>query len=120
MAENYVADAHYEPGTVVAFGGEFEVTAAEDGTRAVAGIVSTNPAYLMNSECQGTYVVALALQGRVPCKVRGKIRKGDILVSGGDGFARPSMSPQLGTVVGKALEDFDGVQGVIEVAAGRM
>lgn len=120
LAENYVADAAYDPGTVVEFGGDFEVTLAEDGTRAVAGIVSTKPAYLMNSECKGKYVIALALQGRVPCKVRGKIRKGDILISGGDGYARPSNNPQLGTVVGKALEDFDGIQGVIEVAAGRM
>ena len=120
LAENYVADLQYEPGTVVAFGGEFEITIAEDSTRAVAGIVSTKPAYLMNSECQGACVVALALQGRVPCKVRGKIKKGDTLISGGDGFARPSVNPQLGTVVGKALEDFDGIEGVIEVAAGRM
>lgn len=120
LAENYVADAAYEPGTVVAFGGDFEVTIAEDGTRAVAGIVSTKPAYLMNSECKGEHVVALALQGRVPCKVRGKIKKGDILISGGDGYARPSNNPLLGTVVGKALEDFNGIQGVIEVAAGRM
>ncbi len=120
LAENYVADLQYEPGTVVAFGGEFEITIADDATRAVAGIVSTKPAYLMNSECQGAHVIALALQGRVPCKVRGKIRKGDMLISGGDGYARPSPNPQLGTVVGKALEDFDGLDGVIEVAAGRM
>ena len=120
LAENYVADRDYEPGTVLAFGGDFEVTLAEDATRAVAGIVSTTPAYLMNSECKGKHVVALALQGRVPCKVRGNIRKGDILISGGDGYARPSNNPQLGTVVGKALENFDGIRGVIEVAAGRM
>lgn len=120
LAENYVADLQYEPGTVVAFGGEFEITIAEDATRAVAGIVSTKPAYLMNSECKGKHVVSLALQGRVPCKVRGKIRKGDMLISGGDGYARPSPNPQLGTVIGKALENFDGIEGVIEVAAGRM
>jgi len=120
LAENYVADLQYEPGTVVAFGGKFEITLAEDATRAVAGIVSTNPAYLMNSECSGQCVVAIALQGRVPCKVRGKIKKGDMLISGGSGYARPSNNPQLGTVVGKALEDFDGIEGVIEVAAGRM
>jgi len=88
LAENYVADNLYEPGTVLAFGGEFEVTLAEDETRAVAGIVSTNPAYLMNSECKGKYVTALALEGRVPCKVRGKIRKGDLLTSGGNGVYR--------------------------------
>ena len=120
LAEKYVADAEYSPGTVLEFGGEFEVTLAQDGTRAVAGVVSTNPAYLMNSECAGNHVVALALQGRVPCKVRGKIRKGDILVSGGSGYARPSQNPGIGTIIGKALQDFDGADGIIEVAVGRI
>ena len=120
LAENYVADRLYEPGTVLDFGGEFEVTVAEDETRRVAGIVSTNPGYLMNSECKGKYVVALALEGRVPCKVRGKIRKGDLLTSGGNGYARPSIDPKIGTIVGKALEDFDGPDGVIEVVVCKL
>jgi hypothetical protein len=120
LAENYQADANYEPGTVVAFGGEKEVTIAEDGTRAVAGVVSTNPAHLMNGGLTGENVVAVALQGRTPCKVRGKISKGDMLVSGGGGYARPENSPQLGAVIGKALEDFDGVDGIIEVVVGRL
>jgi len=108
LAEKYVADQEYEPGTVLEFGGEFEVTLAEDGSNRLAGIVSTAPAYLMNSECVGTYVVALALQGRAPCKVRGKISKGDMLMSAGDGYARKAISPQIGTIIGKALADFDG------------
>lgn len=120
LAENYLADQVYEPGTVLEFGGEKEVTLAEDGTRRLAGVVSTDPAFIMNSELKGDTVVKLALQGRVPCKVRGKIRKGDMLISGGNGFARPSSEPQLGTVIGKALEDFDGVEGVIEVVVGRL
>jgi len=120
LAENYQADAAYEPGTVLEFGGEFEVTIAEDETRRVAGVVSTNPAHLMNSQLKGEKVVALALTGRVPCKVRGKIRKGDMLVSGGNGYARPTTDPKLGTIIGKALEDFDGVEGVIEVVVGRL
>jgi hypothetical protein len=120
LAEKYVADADYEPGTVLEFGGEFEVTLAEDGTSRLAGIVSTDPAYLMNSECHGNYTVALALQGRAPCKVRGKIEKGDMLISGGDGYARKTTNPQIGTIIGKALADFDGVSGVIEVAVGRV
>ena len=120
LAENYLADADYEPGTVLEFGGNKEVTIAEDETRRVAGIVSSHPAHLMNSELTGEYVVALALQGRVPCKVRGKIRKGDMLVSGGQGYARPTIEPKLGTVVGKALQDFDGAEGVIEVVVGRL
>jgi hypothetical protein len=120
LAEKYVADQEYEPGTVLEFGGEFEVTLAEDGTNRLAGIVSTDPAYLMNSECSGNYVVAIALQGRAPCKVRGKIHKGDMLMSAGGGYARKAINPQIGTIIGKALVDFDGVSGVIEVAVGRV
>ena len=120
LAENYVADAEYSPGTVLEFGGEFEVTLAQDGTNRVAGVITTNPAYLMNSNCQGTYVAAVALQGRTPCKVRGRVRKGDMLISGGNGFARTTQTPQMGTIIGKALGDFDGVEGIIEVAVGRL
>lgn len=120
LAENYVADKQYEPGTVVEFGGEFEVTVAEDSTTRIAGIISTNPAHLMNSDCAGEHVVAVALQGRVPCKVRGTISKGDMLVSAGSGFARKCQNPMLGSVIGKALEDFSGVEGVIEVVVGRL
>ena len=120
LAEKYVADQEYEPGTVLEFGGEFEVTLAEDGSNRLAGIVSTAPAYLMNSECSGTHVVAIALQGRAPCKVRGKISKGDMLMSAGGGYARKATNPQIGTIIGKALADFDGVNGVIEVAVGRV
>lgn len=120
VAENYIADQDYSPGTVLAFGGVNEVTLAEDGTRRVAGVVSSEPAYLMNSHCTGDYVAAIALQGRVPCKVRGKIEKGDMLVSAGSGFARADYNPILGSVIGKALENFDGIEGVIEVVVGRL
>ena len=120
LAECYKADAYYEAGTVLEFGGMNEVTLASDSTNRVAGVVSTNPAYVMNSLCEGEYIVQLALQGRAPCKVRGNVRKGDMMVSGGDGFARPSASPLMGTVIGKSLEDFTGTSGVIEVAVGRL
>ena len=120
LAEYYESDAIYLPGTVLAFGGNKEVTIAEDGTNKVAGVVSTDPAYVMNMKCLGEHIVALALQGRVPTKVRGTIHKGDMLVSGGDGYARPSASPQMGTVIGKALQNFDGIEGVTEVAVGRL
>jgi hypothetical protein len=120
LAENYEADEDYDPGTVVELGGEKEVTLAEDSTCRVAGVVSTNPAYLLNKECPGKHVVAIALQGRVPVKVRGRVRKGDFLVSGGNGFARPSSNPVYGSVIGKAIENFDGIEGVIEVMIGRM
>ena len=120
LAEKYVADAEYAPGTVLAFGGLFEVTVAEDSTRRVAGVVSTNPAYIMNTECAGDHVVTIAMTGRVPCKVRGKIQKGDMMVSAGSGFARAEFNPIYGSVIGKALEDFDGVEGIIEVVVGKL
>jgi hypothetical protein len=120
LAEYYVADFDYDPGTVLEFGGEFEVTLAEDGTQRVAGVVSTDPAYVMNSLCEGEHIVALALQGRVPTKVRGTINKGDMLISGGEGYAKPSPIPIIGTVIGKALENFNGTEGLIEVAIGRL
>ena len=119
LAEYYEADDNYEPGTVLAFGGAKEVTIAEDGTTRVAGVVSTNPAYAMNANCQGI-AVAIALQGRVPTKVRGTVRKGDMMVSAGNGFARPWNNPAMGTVIGKALENFDGVEGIIEIVVGRL
>ena len=120
LAECYEADADYEPGTVLEFGGVHEVTVASDATNRVAGVVSTAPAYVMNSSCKGEHVVVIALQGRTPCKVRGIIRKGDMLISGGDGFARPSSNPLMGSVIGKSLENFDGVSGVIEIAVSRL
>jgi hypothetical protein len=85
---------------------------------AVAGVVSEKPAYLMNSGQQGTHIVAVALQGRVRTQVTGTIRKGNMLVSAGNGVARAEKHPDVGTVIGKALEDFDGVQGAIEIAVG--
>jgi hypothetical protein len=120
LAECYEADREYEPGTVLMFGGTKEVTLASDATNKVAGVVSTNPAYVMNSLCPGVYIATIALQGRAPCKVRGTIHKGDMLIAGGDGFARPTASPLMGTVIGKSLEDFNGVIGIIECAVGRL
>ena len=120
LAEKYVADAAYEPGTVLDLGGDFEVTAAGVNSRRIAGVVSTNPSYVLNKDCQGEHVVVMALQGRVPCKVKGTIRKGDMLVSYGLGYACADENPVLGSVIGKAMENFDGGEGVIEILIGRM
>lgn len=120
LAENYVADAQYEPGTVVEFGGQYEVTLCKNKSTRVAGVVSTNPAYLMNSHQEGEFIIALALQGKVPCKVAGVISKGDLLISGGHGYAIAAIDPKIGTVIGKALEDFHGEYGVINVVVGRV
>lgn len=125
LAENYQADAIYEPGTVLMFGGEAEVTIADADTTAIAGVVSTNPAHLMNGALQGAKVAPIALQGRVPCKVIGPIAKGDILVSAGFGFAKTAPDRQLGMkfgqAIGKALENVDpGTKATIEVVVGRV
>jgi hypothetical protein len=118
LAEMYSADADIEPGTVVCFGGDKEVTTCmADADKKVAGVVSTNPAYLMNSDADG---VAVALQGRVPCKVTGAVAKGDMLVAAGNGMARAEENPAMGTVIGKALENHAEGEGVIEVVVGRM
>lgn len=121
VAENYSADRHYEPGTVVQFGGEKEITLATFETPRVAGVISTKPAYLMNMDQQGDNMLAVALQGRVPCKVTGVVHKGDMMVSAGNGYAKACTMPTIGTVIGKALENyFSSVEGVIEVVVGRL
>jgi len=120
LAENYQGDRYYNPGTVVMFGGDAEVTMASPETSAVAGIVSTNPAHLMNGGLTGINIVPVALQGRVPCMVIGPVAKGDLMVSAGFGYAKSSSSPSIGTVIGKALQDFPmQAKGVIEVVVGR-
>ena len=121
LAENYQADAVYEPGTVVVFGGENEITVSDiDHDTRIAGVVSTNPAYLMNSaQANGTPV---ALAGRVPCLVQGPVTKGDRLVNVASGIAGKfdPAKAELGCVVGKSLQDLphDHVE-LIEIAVGR-
>jgi len=123
LAENYLADADYEVGTVLIFGGEEEITTTKmkDDTR-VAGVVSENPAHLMNSQLEGNHVTAVALQGRTPVKVVGIVKKGDLLVSASiPGFAIANNNAKVGTVIGKALEAKDDPgHGVIEAVVGRV
>ena len=124
LAENYVADTHYEPGTVLEFGGSAEVTQTSTSHRTqVAGIVSTNPSYLMNAGQSGDHVVAVALTGRVPCQVVGNIVKGDRLVSSNIAGVATTLDMsqyQPGCIVGKALENYNSQEiGQIEVAVGR-
>jgi fibronectin-binding autotransporter adhesin len=120
LAEKYTADAEYAPGTVVMFGGEAEVTVCSaDGCKRVAGVISTNPSYIMNGTLEAAHVATVALTGRVPCRVIGTVRKGDLMVSAGNGTARAEENPSVGTVIGKALADHDGAEGVIEVVVGR-
>jgi hypothetical protein len=80
LAENYVADANYAPGTVVVFGGEAEITISREAAdERVAGVISTHPAHLMNAGQPG---LPVALRGRVPVMVTGPVFKGDSLVTG--------------------------------------
>ena len=105
LAEKYLSDQNYECGTVVMVGGTQEVTASKFGFRAI-GVVSTNPAYMMNSELEGgTYI---ALKGRVPVKVTGKVSKGDSLIGADNGLALSAsgiIAPNM--VFAIALEDND-------------
>jgi hypothetical protein len=120
LAEMYVSDAEYAPGTVLEFGGQQEVTlSTKDSSRRVAGVVSTNPAHIMNSGLEAEHSVAVALIGRVPTLVVGSVAKGDMMVSAGSGRARAEENPILGSVIGKALENFNGIEGVIEIVVGR-
>jgi hypothetical protein len=121
LAEFYLADADYAPGTVLCFGGSQEVTQCNvDGCVTVAGVVSTNPAYQMNSGLTGEHVVAMAMVGRVPVIVQGPVARGDMMISAGNGRARAEKHPAMGTVIGKALQDFNGDVGEIEVVVGKL
>ena len=121
LAENYVADANYDPGTVLIIGGEHEVSTTEEaGSYKAVGVVSTDPAHLMNADCEGEHVVAVALRGRIPCKVTGNINKGDVLVTSDlPGHAMVAANPQTLSplqIIGRALETkTDAQPGVIEI-----
>jgi hypothetical protein len=120
LAEKYEADAEYAPGTVLEFGGDKEVTlSTEAGSTRVAGVVSTNPSYIMNAGLTAEHVAMVALQGRVPCRVVGPVAKGDMMVAAGNGAARVDNSARAGSIIGKALENFSGAEGTIEVVIGR-
>ena len=125
LAEMYCADDSYPPGTVVEFGGTSEITITTTShSTAVAGIISTNPSYLMNSTiaCE-INALEVALVGRVPCQVVGTIRKGDRLVSSKLPGVAQAMNTELykpGCIIGKALEEYNSADiGTIEVAVGR-
>ena len=121
LAEKYETDSHYEVGTVMVFGGEKEVTQStiSNDTR-VAGVISEDPAYLMNDKSEGQ---AIALVGKVKCKVHGVVAKGDLLTTCGThpGCAQKASTPVLGSVVGKAMENkTDAGESVILISVGRL
>jgi hypothetical protein len=125
LAEKYEADIEYDSGTVVIFGGSKEITISKTShDPAIAGVISTNPSYIMNAGLDANAVALVALTGRVPTKVTGPIAKGDRLVSSnipGVACRLEQVNYQPGCIIGKALENYnqDGI-GTIEVVVGRL
>ena len=124
LAERYAADAPYSEGTVVVFGGEAEVTACTGfAQRGIAGVVSTKPAVMMNSEAGNSQTHPyIALQGRVPVKVTGDVKKGDILVASdvagtATAWDNENADPRMTAYVGIAITD--SVDGFVEVKVGK-
>ncbi|MDA9225120.1 hypothetical protein N9O93_00345 [bacterium] len=118
LAEKYESDADLEAGTVVMFGGDKEVTSCDsENCHAVAGVISTDPAYMMNAGSEGQFV---ALTGRVPTKVTGPVAKGDLMVSAGNGMAMANNDAQAGRIIGKAVGSSEGGEAVIEVLVNLM
>jgi len=109
LAERFESDVSYPAGTVVALGGTKEITAAvEDLTEDVFGVVSTRAAFLMNGDAgNDTTHPAVAVQGRVPVRVTGQVKKGDRLVSAGAGLARAATRTEITAfnVIGRSLQD---------------
>ena len=74
----------------------------------------------MNASIFAEFPTQVALTGRVPCRVVGSVTKGAMMVSAGNGTARAELTPAMGTVIGKALEAFNGDVGTIEIVVGRL
>ena len=124
LAERYAADAEYEAGTVVRLGGTHEITQTlQESDADVFGIISTSPGFEMNagagSDATHPFV---ALAGRVPCKVIGKVVKGERLVSSATPGHAMAIKPGPGeyyTIIGRALESKDSDEaGTIEIVVG--
>ena len=109
LAERFEADNVYSPGTVVELGGAKEITrAVQELSESVFGVISTAAAYLMNSNAgSNTTHPAVAVSGRVPVRVIGTVKKGDRLVSAGNGLARAADRTEITAfnVIGRSLQD---------------
>jgi hypothetical protein len=121
LAEKYISDCELNPGDVVVFGGTYEITTTTvSHDDRIAGVVSTNPAYLMNSDAEG---YAIALTGRVPCRVLGPVSKGQSVVSSDIAGVARALDKTLytpGCVIGKSLEEISNDEiRTIEVVVGR-
>jgi hypothetical protein len=109
VAERFAADEELAPGTVVELGGSAEITRSkQDLSENVFGVISTNAAYLMNGGAgEDNTHPPVAMTGRVPVQVVGVVRKGDRLVSAGNGVARAAQPGEATAfnVIGRALVD---------------
>ena len=119
VAERFEADEYLEPGTVVELGGIKEITRSRDAlSDSIFGVISTRPAYLMNGAAGEDHThPPVAMTGRVPVRVIGAVRKGDRLVSAGNGWARAAVAGEITAfnVLGRALEDkLDNDHGHVE------
>ena len=124
LAEKYLSDYVYSVGTVLMIGGEAEVTIADSHTHSIVGVVSEKPAYLMNDIYNTENALSIAYIGRVPCRVVGKINRGDLLVvSNVPGVATSAKPVDVlpGQLIGKALENYNNdTEGLIEILVGRL
>ena len=124
MAERFHADAEYAPGTIVELGGVNEITlAVKELSEKVFGVVSTQPAYLMNGNAGSNEThPPIAMSGRVPVNVIGFVTKGDRLVSAGNGLARSANLDEINSfnVIGRALEskadeDIGSIEAIVKI-----
>lgn len=120
VAENYLADSVYPCGTVLGIGGENEVTVYRKGM-ALAGVVSTAPAYIMNNSVENAnneLYLAVALKGKIPCHVKGKVKKGQYIIAGenGKGYGVDDYSfEESKFLIGVALEDSESGEVMVKV-----
>jgi hypothetical protein len=109
LAERFEADATYEPGTVLQIGGDKEVTLENSElSENVFGVISTRAGYLMNAAAGSDDThPPVAVNGRVPVRVIGRVKKGDRLVSAGNGLARSGSKSEITpfNVIGRSLEN---------------
>jgi hypothetical protein len=120
LGERYSSDEQYPSGTVVMIGGKREVTIADyKGRTKIAGVVSTSPAYILNSNAPDSVIIALT--GRVPCRVTGPVKKGDFMtISKTPGVACAAAKWVGGTIIGRALSEYsDEGEGIIEIKVDR-
>ena len=109
LAERFETDTAYPAGTVVSLGGIKEITAAADDlSDEVFGVISTRAGFMMNDAAGNDAThPPVAMSGRVPVRVIGTVRRGDRLVSAGNGLARSALKSEMTAfnVIGRALEN---------------